>query len=72
MTRAQAEIEVNRGLDRILDLLARATPELQAAIRLDYEGEKAARTTPDYDAVCKRALKSLGFMLPAEGRREGR
>jgi hypothetical protein len=68
MTRAEAEIEVNRGLDRILDLLAKPTPELQAAIRLSAEtastvlrtkaGEKA-RTTPDYDAICQRAIKSL-------------
>ena len=57
MTRAEAEIEVNRGLDRILDLLAKPTPKLQAAIRLSAEGEKAAK--PDYDAICKRAIKSL-------------
>lgn len=64
MTRAQAEIEMNRRLDRILDLLSNPTPELKIAIRLSMqsaEGEKSHRKTPDYDAVCQRVMKSLGY-----------
>lgn len=88
MTRAEAEIEINRHLDHILESLSKPTPEMKAAISLDFvecasherrssetaskTGEKASRKTPDYDAACQRALKSLGFMLSAEGRREGR
>ncbi|HZW96103.1 MAG TPA: hypothetical protein VFF64_24370 [Candidatus Eremiobacteraceae bacterium] len=53
MTRAEADFEMNKRIDRILDLLADPTPELKIAI------EKANRKTPDYDAVCQRVLKSL-------------
>jgi hypothetical protein len=52
-SQAEADIEMNRRLDRILDLLSNPTPELQAAI------DKNHRKSPDYDAICQRVMKSL-------------
>ena len=49
----EADFEMNKRMERILDLLSNPTPELEAAI------EKANRKTPDYDVVCERVLKSL-------------